>query len=171
MPKSVNLTSEITLPGLFDFVGGAQVGTLAEAPSFGGLTGGNVGQSQLIQTDQTINFKFDWKVSGIFTHAFNPAFLWEIEILMERLGPGEFSLGPVGRKTLTFGTGSTVGTVTTFPGTSAPGSTTVIIPGNTIPAGVYDVVAIVRLAHPGTLQPCFLAAFAEFGKIQFYREH
>lgn len=169
-----SFTSELTLPGFFDFVGGSQVGNMTEFNSPGGLTVGNLSQSRLIQTDQVIEFRFAWDVTGIFAHALNQNFLWEIELFLEQYGPGEFVFPPnVGKTTLAYGSGTpALGNVVSFPGTGAPTSTTISIPAGTIPAGVYDVVAVIRLTHPAPAStPCFLAAFAEYGKIQFYQEH
>ncbi len=171
MALVVGIRSEVTQPGLFDFVGISMIGRMDEFPSGGGLTLGNVGTSRLVQTDQQVDFRFQWNVSGIFTHTINPAFLWQIEIFLEQYGPDEFSLGATGRKSLAFGTGTpALGNTISFPGVA--GSTTISIPPNAIPEGVYDVVAVIRLTHPApTFTPCFLAAFAEYGKIQFYQEH
>ena len=172
MSLTVGFKSELTLPpGVFDFVGTSMVGNLNELPGAPLTPGNNAVGSRLVQTDQPVQFSFRWNVNGIMTHAFNPAVLWQVEILFERYGPGEFNIGPVGSIVLPFGSGTLSGTTTTFPGILAPGSTTINIPPSTVPAGVYDIVAVIRLVHPGTLLPCFLAAFAEFGKIQFYREH
>ena len=164
-----NLVSELTLPGLFDFTGTAQVGNLREFASPGGFTAGNLIENKLIQTDQQVNFKFEWTVKGIFAHAINPAFRWQIELFFERYGPQEFNL-PGGVQTLNYGSGNfTPPDEVSYPGTA---STTVTIPGGTIPEGVYDVVAVLRLLHEAPDNtPCFLAAFAEFGKINFYQEH
>jgi len=175
MLTATSFNSELTLPGIFDIDGTSIVGNMFEFPSGGGLTVGNTASSRMIQTDQPVLFQFSWNVSGIMTHTFNPAFLWEIELLLEQYGPGEFNLGPVGKKTLTFGSGAftplPAGSGTTsFPGVA--GSTDINIPAGTIPAGIYEAVAVIRLTHPApTFTPCFLAAFVEYGKIQFYQEH
>lgn len=171
--KMAALISELTLPGLFDFRGSGQVGNMSENLSPGPFTTGNIVENRLIQTDQQIDFKFEWFVKGIFAHAFNPAFRWRIEIFMERYGPNEFDLGALGVKTLTYGSGDLVlPDEVQFPGAGAPNSTTISIPGGTIPDGVYDVVAVLSLLHAAPDDtPCFLAAFAEFGKMRFYQEH
>lgn len=127
----------------------------------------------MIQTDQTIEFRFEWTIKGMFAHAFESKSRWKIEIFMERYGPLDFDLGATGVKILDYGTGDLLlPDEVHFPGAGAPTSTTVTIPGGTIPEGVYDVVALISLLHKAPNDtPCFLAAFAEFGKISFYREH
>jgi hypothetical protein len=168
-----NLISELTLDGIFDLKGVGKAGNLIEFGSGGGFTLGNVLEKRLIQTDQRVDFVFEWTVKGMFAHAFNPNFRWRIEVFMERYGPLDFDLGANGIATLNYGSGDLVAPdEVSYPGAGAPTSTTVSIPPNTIPEGVYDVVAVLRLLHPaGDDTPCFLAAFAEFGKINFYQEH
>mgnify|MGYP001019267272 CR=1 FL=1 len=170
---NVALQSEVTLAPFFDFSGFGQVANLNEGPSPVFTPGNNALNSRLIQTDQDISIRFQWSVRGVFAHVFNPNAIWRLELLLEQMGPSEFTL-PRGVTTLTYGSGTMVGggvgAVVNFPGAGAPNSTTITIPGGTIPEGIYDVVAVLRLLHPdGT--PCFLAAFAEFGKLDFYAEH
>ncbi|MFN0037475.1 MAG: hypothetical protein ACKVUS_20635 [Saprospiraceae bacterium] len=167
----VYLQSEVTLAPYFDFTGTGVVDS-SELPS-PTFTPGNVANNRLIQTNQDVKFRFDWSVKGYFAHIIDPNSKWRLEILLERMGPGEFALpGGVGVKTLTYGSGTHVGTginqQLNYPG--AVGSTTITIPGGTVPEGIYDVVAVLRLLEPGGA-PCFLAAFAEFGKLDFYAEH
>lgn len=160
------------LPGYFDIVGNGQIATLTESPGWGGLTPpvGNLTNNNLIQTNQQIQFKFEWGVYGIFAHMVNPLFEWRIEVFLEKYGPGEFSLGPVGRLSLPWSAGIvTTPTQVNFPGNI--GSTTITIPPYSIPEGLYDVVAVIRLHDMPSGLPCFSAAFAEFGKIHVYREH
>ncbi len=166
------IISEATLAGFFDFSGIANAGNLVEFPDPNAPLGDLV-NSRLIKCDQAVNIRFDWTVSGMFAHTMNPNSLWKIQLFLEQYGPGEFSFTPgAGEKTLTYGSGVVSGgginAAMTYPGVA--GSTTVSIPANTIPEGIYDVVAAIRYLHPdGT--PCFLAAFVEFGKIDFYQEH
>lgn len=165
------LVSELTLPGLFDFTGVAQVANETEFGSPGGFTGGNTADKRLIQTDQAIRFDFQWTVAGMFAHAINPQFRWKIELFFEQYGGGEFNL-PGGVRLVNYGTGTLLAPDRVqFPG--VPGSTSIVIPGSTVPEGIYDIVALVTLIHgpaPNN-SPCFLAAFAEFNKVAFYREH
>lgn len=168
------LVSETIAAGYFDIAGGAQLATMNELPGGGGLhPGSNAINSQLVQTDQPLQIRLDWSVSGIFAHLVNPAFEWRIEVFLERYGPAEYGFPPmVGRTSLTWGTG-TLAPITqmNFPGVGFPNSTTINIPAFTVPEGLYDAVVVLRLHDmPGGL-PCFAAAFAEFGKLQFYREH
>lgn len=175
MALQVNLINEQTLAGFFDFRGVGQVGNLDELASLGGFTAGsNVIGSRLIQTDQQVDFRFQFSVEGMFAHAFNPNFRWRIELYLERYGPLEYNFpAGLGFVELTYGSGDYVGANEVhFPGAGAPNSTTISIPGGNIPEGVYDVVAVIRLLHEaGNNTPCFLAAFAEFNKINFYQEH
>jgi hypothetical protein len=163
-------------PGIFDIVGNSSIGylqqgTLTENTGLGGLTPpqGNLTNNNLIMTDQTIQFKFEWGVYGSFAHAINPAFEWRIQLYFEEYGLGEFNIGPIGSKVVPMGSGTPVGLAqVNFPGTA---STTITIPGGTIPAALYDVVAIIQLYDMPSGLPCFAAAFAEFNKIHFYNEH
>ncbi len=155
------------MPGLFDFTGVGQVANLNELPDTFPL--GNLTNNKLIKCDQPVEVKFDWTVSGIFAHAMDPNSGWKIELFLEKYGPGEFAFpAGVGDKTVKYNTGTVSGGGLTaqvsFTGV------TIAIPANTVGEGIYDVVAAIRYLHPdGT--PCFLAAFAEFGKIDFYQEH
>ena len=116
-------------------------------------------------TDQPLQLNFNWGVSGAFPHAINPAFEWRIQVYFEQWGNAEFAGGPIGTSILN--------------GAGVPGvplgqinySATVNIPANTIPPGLYDVVAIIQLYDMPSGLPCFAAAFAEFNKINFYKEH
>ncbi|MFN0175768.1 MAG: hypothetical protein ACKVU0_14040 [Saprospiraceae bacterium] len=168
------LNSEAIAPGYFDISGGAQIASLNEIPGGGGLTPGtNAFNSNLIQTDQPFQIRLDWSVSGIFAHVVDPSFQWRIEVFLERYGPAEFGFAPgVGRIALNWGTGI-LSPITQMSWPGVPGSTTVTIPAFTVPEGLYDAVVVLRLHDSpaaGGL-PCFAAAFAEFGKIEFYREH
>ena len=178
---AVPINSEPTLAPYFDINGNANIGnlkqgTLTESLGAGGFSppDGNTLVNNLIMTDQPIQFKFEWGVGGIFAHMVNPAFEWKIEVFLEQYGPGEFTLGPTGRLTVPWSTGTFSSTTqVNFPGTGSPNSTTIYVPANSIPEGLYDVVAVIRLHDaPGMGGlPCFVAAFAEFGKIHFYQEH
>lgn len=168
----VPLISELTLPGAFDFSGIAQIGRMTEQPS-PQVPIGNLIENRLVQTDQQVDFYFEWRVKGIFAHIMDPNSKWKLELFFEKYGPGEFAFGPgVGEKTLLYSSGITAGAGLNaemqYPGLA--GSTTITIPGGTIPEGVYDVVAVLRYLESNN-SPCFLAAFAEFGKINFYQEH
>ncbi len=168
---TVNLQSEVTLAPYFDFYGtGHVVSSESPSPNF---TPGNLGNNRLIQADQDVSFKFDWSVRGYFAHIIDPNSKWRLELLLERMGPAEFAIpAGLGVKTLTYGSGVHVGSGVNqqinYPGVS--GSTTITIPGGTIPEGIYEVVAVLRLQEPSGA-PCFLAAFAEFGKMDVYKEH
>ena len=168
---TVPIVSEVTLAGLFDFTGRGQVANLTELPDT--FPTGNLANNKLIKCDQPVALKFDWTVRGIFAHVMDPNSGWKIELFLEKYGPNEFTFpAGVGEKALKYNSGAVSGSglnaQMSFPG--AVGSTTILIPADTISEGIYDVVAAIRYLHSdGT--PCFLAAFAEFGKIQFYNEH
>ena len=177
--KSENLFG----PNIFDIVGNSSIfGSpqhvhLTEAAGVGGLNPptGDLVLNNLIMTEQEIKFKFEWGVSGSFVHVVNPVFEWRIKIYMEQYGPGEFDLigtTGFGYKIVPWSSGTPLGLAQrNFPG--AAGSTTITIPGGNIPAGLYDVVAVIQLYDgPGPFAlPCFAAAFVEFNKINFYQEH
>ena len=167
LPAS-SFNSELTLPGIFDFVGSSLVGNAFEFPS-GGSTSGNLAVTRLIQVDQQIDFQFSWQVAGIFANIINPNSVWEIELFFEQYGPNEIASNPAFRKTLRHGSGTPGFNLMSFPGTPA-NSTTISLASNTLPVCVCDVVAVVRLLQSNGVTPCFLAAFAEYGKIQFYQE-
>lgn len=181
----VKLQSEIILPGTFQLQGCGDLGNLSEfvgspdplAPAAGfpasPFQHGNLIQNRLIHTDQPWEVKLSWTVGGIMAHCVDPRFVWEIEVLLEQWGFNEFAFPPrSGKTTVNYGSGTVAGSGPTqtisYPGSNA---TTVSIPAGTIPAGVYSVVAVLRLLEADGQTPCFLAAFAEFGKIDFYDGH
>ena len=170
---AVPLISEFTLPGFLDFTGVAQVGNLTEGPSVAIFTSGDVTNNKLIQTDQQVKFDFAWTVQGMFAHAINPLFRWKIEVFFEKYGPGEFAVpGGLGVRLLDYGSGTFLAPdKVQYPG--LPNSTSIVIPPFTIEEGVYDIVALITMIHGPSPDdsPCFVAAFAEFNKIAFYREH
>jgi hypothetical protein len=177
------LQSEVILAGTFQIQGTCDIGTLTEflAPPFPVAPGfppspfphGNVATSRLIHTDQPWEVRLNWKVGGILAHAIDPNFKWQIEVYLEQMGGREFSF-PVGVGTtnLTYGSGTPVGAATAlaivYPGTE---STTVSIPAGIVPSSIYEVVVALRLLEADGRTPCFLAAFAEFGKVDFYDGH
>lgn len=157
------------MPGLFDFTGVGQIANETELPSPGGATPGNVVNKRLIQTDQAIRFDFQWTVAGIFAHVINPALKWKIEIFFEQYGGGEFN-HPSAVRYVPYSAGVHIGPNQVQFGVANPLTTRVPIGGSTVPEGIYDIVALITLVHPDN-SPCFLAAFAEFNKVAFYREH
>ena len=174
MLAASSFNSELVFPpGFFEFNAAGFVGNMSEFASVPnpGLTPGELSVSRLIQTDQPVQFLFNWEVAGVFGHAFNPAFIWEVEVILEKYGPTEFDLvlAGVSPTQVTFGSG--IFSPIPFPGTTTYAGVSVNIPANTITAGVYEAVAVIRLLHPDGVTPCFLAAFGEFGKIQFYGDH
>lgn len=169
-------SENVFAPGIFDIVGNSSIGylqqgSMTESPALGGTNPptGNLAVNNLVMIDQTIQFKFEWGVFGTFAHALNPAFEWRIQLYFEQYGVGEYNIGPIGSKVVPMGSGNAVGLLQVdFPGTA---STTITIPGGTVPPGLYDVVAVIQLYDMPSGLPCFAAAFAEFNKINFYQEH
>lgn len=178
MGLQVNLVSEISNPGFataFEIDGSGLIQSFSETESPFSTSGDAVTiPNRNVQTDQDIKVKLAWRTKGLFAHAIETDFKWKIEVLLERRGPGEFDLGATGVKTLTYGSGTYAGlgagSTVTYPGADA-NSTTVVIPGGTIPDGLYDIVVVLRMFHEDGTTPCFLAAFADFGLVDFYREH
>jgi hypothetical protein len=184
---TVALESEVILTGTFQLQGTGDLANLNEfvgtpspfapGPPFppSPFPHGNVLVNRLIHTDQPWEVKLNWVVGGIMAHTVNPNFYWEIEVLLEKWGINEYEL-PIGvrKRTLTYGSGIFSGTgpsqIIGYPGTPV-NSTTISIPGGTVPPGVYGVVAVLRLLEADGVTPCFLAAFAEFGKVDFYEGH
>jgi hypothetical protein len=177
---TVPLASEVILTGTFQIKGKGDVGNLDEfvAPPFPVGPGfppapfphGNVLVNRLIHVDQDWSVKLNWTVGGIMAHAVNPKFKWEVEVLLEQWGKTEFELPEATRKTtVDYGTGTPAGSGTAL--TLTYTGVGVRIPAKAIGPGVYDVVAVLRLLEADGKTPCFLAAFAEFGKVDFYEGH
>lgn len=182
----VKLKSEAVLVGTFQLMGHCKMANLDEfvgtPDPFDAGPGipdapfehGNLMRNRLIHTDQPWAVSLGWKVGGIMAHTVNPNFKWEIELLLEQWGDEEYMLPDANRKKqVLYGSGAVSGSgtsqVISYPGTR--GDTTITIPGGVIPAGIYDIVAVLRLLEADGVTPCFLAAFAEFGKIDFYEGH
>jgi len=129
--------------------------SLREGNSTAGFPG-RQSNTALIQTDQEVNIDFNWKTDGLLL-----PFLcgqWKCEMFLEQMGEKEFGL-PRGLSSVT------TPVIKTNPATY---NVSLNIPANTIPDGIYRIV--VRLlfeAKDGTPAP--IAAFAEFGLVQFYR--
>jgi hypothetical protein len=174
------LQSEVILAGVFQLEGKCDMGNLDEffAPPFpvgpnidpSPFPHGNVLVNRLIHVDQDWEVKLKFTVGGIMAHAVNPAFKWELEILLEQWGISEYDLPSTANKaTVLYGSGTPSGSATAL--TLTYNNLSVRIPGGTLGPGVYDVVAVLRLLEADGKTPCFLAAFAEFGKIDFYEGH
>ncbi len=161
-------SEQVFPPNIYDISGNGQVSYLTESAGAGGfpVPSGNLTVSNLIMTDQPLQFNFNWGVLGAFAHAMNPNFEWRIQLYFEQWGSGEFAIGPLGATTLLNGAG-----VPGVPLGQVNFTATINIPANTIPVGLYDVVAIIQLYDMPSGLPCFAAAFAEFNKINFYKEH
>lgn len=167
----VPLLNDAGLPGNYEFNGFGLVGTMNENfPSGPNIPTDNALNSRTIQVDQQINFVFEWSIVGIFANSLNPNHKFQTELYFEKYGPGELDLVAAGVNPVDVYDGA--GTVVSvIPGersfTAANGNAaTVTIPPNTIPVGVYDVVAVIRYLDTAN-NPIFVAAFAEFGKMNF----
>jgi len=147
-----------TNPAVFNFNGGATL-TRTELNSTSGWPE-NLAVERIVQTDQPVNFGFSWSVSGLLIPFIDPTSKWHIQVYFEQLGGGEIFLGGYSVKDVPFG-----------PHTHGRRAYREVLtfPANSIPEGLYDVVAVIRLVdtahHPGPV-----AAFAEMGKVQFYKD-
>ncbi len=79
-----------------------------------------------------------------------------MQLFFEKWGQSEFNLGASGTATVNF-----------VPTSGHTYNVVINLPANSIPEGVYDVVAILRL-YDGRNQPIPVAGFAEMGKLEFY---
>ena len=139
-------------PGIFEFQGAVSPIQTVETPSVN-LTD----QSNIIRSDYAFQINFDWTQEGVLT-PWGPG-RWVGEAFLEEMGQGEYT-GPA----LTF----------TIPHIQANGQNyvqSINVPASTVQPGIYRLV--VRLAFefelPGPVyQPGPVAAFTEFGLIQFY---
>ncbi len=163
------LQSELNLPGALAIIGTSNV-TILESP--GGGVPENLGDHKLIQTDQAVRFDFNWTVQGWMVSLLNPNLRWELRLYYELLGGGEFNvIATQAPAVLNFGQG---GTTNPYPPgtTSANFNASMQVNGNSVPDGIFDIVAVLRLVAPQPFPPAPvgpIAAFAEFGMVQYYR--
>ena len=144
----VNLVKEEILP-FFGFSGNVE---LFEGPSTAGAPAAPPATN--IQTDQPCFLRYKITTTGILNYVM--AGTWEAQVYLEEMGGGEFTLP---------------NSTNTEPFVAQPQDYqfSVDIPANTVPAGVYRVVA--RLTMKGdTGVPAPIAAFADLGIVQFYKE-
>ena len=114
-----------------------------------------------ISTDQPFKFIVTWQQEGPLSKGLNPKAYWQIEVLMEKMGAGEYELPDTHRlQTEPYQADENAIYLKEF-----------TIPRRTIPAGVYRPVVMVNLRLPGpgdTWMP--VAGFAEFPPIQVYED-
>lgn len=158
MARTSKMTVEETLatPSSFRFEGDTLV-TVAEMAAPAGDWPQQLGDEKLIQTKQPTNFYFKWKVSGALVPLLSRENRWKIQLYFEKWGQTEFNIGAVGTQTVGF-----------VPVSGNEYNVAISIPSNTVPEGIYDVVAVLRLADQFG-KPLPVAGFAEFGKIEYYQ--
>ena len=145
-----NLIKEDILP-FFGFTGIVQMfegPSTANAPALSPATN--------IQTDQSCHLRFRWATQGTLNYVMSGT--WKVQVFLERMGGAEFSL-PLAHSVNT----------EPFVAQPQPYVCDIDIPGNTVPAGVYRIVATLTLKGD-TGVPAPLAAFADLGIVQFYKE-
>lgn len=152
----------------FNFSGAAGL-TQIEGPSTSGPPSvANLDVQRILQTDQYCFFQFQWSISGLILPSLNPNNQWDIQIYFEQLGGGEINLGPYSHldKDMSIVNNSAI------PLTTAGTTYTqyLMFPPGVIPEGIYDVVGVIRMVTPSH-QPLWVAAFAELGKVQFYKDN
>lgn len=165
----VPLTNDAGVPGIYEFNGSGLVGTLNEVfPSGPSIPTSNAPGSRTVQVDQQIRFTFEWSIVGTFANMLNPAFNFQAELFFERYGPGEINLTSSGIFPVNVqnAAGTPNGPFQRDFRVANGNAATINVPANAIPPGVYDVVAVIRMLNT-TGTPILLAAFAEFGKINF----
>lgn len=150
----MRMEETLATPASFRFTGSSVV-TLQELPS-GGAWPDITTDNKLIQTDQPVNFGFKWTVSGALVSLLSNQNKWKVQLHFEKWGPMEFDANPAGTRLVSF-----------VPVSGHEYNVVISIPGNTIPEGVYDVVAILRLYDPNG-RPLPVAGIAELGKIEYY---
>jgi hypothetical protein len=108
-----------------------------------------------IQTDQNWQVQFNFNASGVFFLFFGAAVRWRCDILMEQYGPGE---NPASLPSII------------LPGVNALSNNftgTINIPANTVPDGVYKMVARLSML-PLASNRVLAAGFEELNLVQFY---
>lgn len=111
--------------------------------------------NSLIQVEQGVNFGFKWCVEGCLVPLLKCSY-WKIQLHFEKWGEPEFDLGSVGVQKVKF-----------VPESGYQYYNVISLRPNTVPEGVYDIVAVIRL-YDNAGNPVPVAGFAELGKIQFY---
>ncbi|MCW5922495.1 MAG: hypothetical protein KIS77_09130 [Saprospiraceae bacterium] len=152
IPMQVEET--LATPQSFRFTGQSVV-TIQELPTTGPWPA-NLIDNKLIQCEQPVRFGFQWTVSGVLVPLLSNSNRWKVQLHFEKWGPLEFDLGANGTTYVNF-----------VPVSGHTYNVVITLPANSIPEGVFEVVAILRL-YDQRNQPIPVAGFAELGKIEFY---
>jgi len=150
---TLKIEENLATPKSFDICGGG-VCTTEELPG-DCCWDQPILNNSLIQVEQPVTFGFYWTVKGCLVPLLKCT-KWKIEVHLERWGGKEIDLGPIG-----------VSYVKYVPTEGHTYYSTIKVPGNTIPDGVYEIVGLLSLYdHNGNPVPA--AGFAELGKVRFY---
>jgi hypothetical protein len=151
---TMQVEETLATPGSFRFKGQTIV-TVQELPTTGPWPA-NLTDNKLIQCEQATRFGFQWSVEGVLVPLLSNANKWKVQLFFEKWGEKEFNLGANGTASVNF-----------VPVSGNVYNVVITLPANSIPEGVYDVVAILRL-YDQRNQPIPVAGFAELGKIEYY---
>ena len=127
----------------------ATVTMVASAPA-GGVV---VDNPQVLRVDQATDLTFDWTPSGLLWFQFSDV---KFDAFYELMGPGEAVIGAPTSITVPIGA------------FGVPQTTTLTIPGNNVPAGVYRIVLRMGVTPTGFPQPTAICGFEELGLIEYY---
>jgi hypothetical protein len=145
-----------TNPTIFRFDGGSIL-TASELSSTNEWPA-DLAIERIYQRDQPVRIGFRWSVSGLLVSLLNPANRWHLQVYFEQMGGGEVNLGPYSQANVNF-----------VPTSGHIYNHVMVLPPNSVPDGVFDVVAVIRfqdnLGRPGPI-----AAFAELGKVTVYED-
>jgi len=113
----------------------------------------------LIQCEQDSHVHFTWTQSGGLIPFLNASMLeWRLDVLFEKWGNAEWSPAiPAAQRVVAFSNNN--------PHTY---NQLITIPANSVPEGIYDIVAVLRLYNKFTGAPLPLAGFVELNKVQYY---
>lgn len=150
MAVNENLLFEEMLP----FFGIHGEVTLKEGPSTNDFVGGN--PTRIIQSDQSWNVSLKLETSGLLNYVMAGKF--QFRIFLEQMGQGEFALN----NSYAIATENFVSMPHTY-------HTRMDIPRNEVPDGIYKLVVSLTFKGPSGV-PAPIAAFADLGLIQFYKE-
>jgi hypothetical protein len=151
---TMHVEETLATPTSFRF-NGSSVVTFDELPTSGPWPA-NLIDEKLIQCEQAVRFGFQWSVSGVLVPLLSNANKWKVQLHFEKWGETEFNIGTNGTATVNF-----------VPVSGHTYNVVITLPANSIPEGVYEIVAILRLYDQRNM-PIPVAGFAELGKVEFY---
>ena len=133
------ITSEELLP-FFGYNGNVGIITAA------------TGATSIVRTVEAWSVKFDWTTTGFLN--FLMAGNWNLQVLLEQMGPGEFTLP---------------GGTAIEPFVSAPNaySKTINFVAGLVPPGLYRVSVIITMKGPSN-HPGPITGYADLGLLEFY---